>query len=54
MFPFLLAFTGTEAVNRDLTQQDGWKNQDGRMTNECCARLCIPNLTRHFFVILPS
>ena len=24
------------------------------MTKKCGARLCIPNLTRHFFVILPS
>ena len=28
---------------RDLTvtQQDGWKTQDGRMTKKCRARLCI-------------
>ena len=24
------------------------------MTKKCGARLCIPNLTQHFFVILPS
>ena len=29
---------------RELTQQDGWKSQDGRMTKKCCARLCIPSL----------
>ena len=30
---------------RELTQlQDGWKNQDGRMTKKCCARSCIPGL----------
>ena len=33
---------------RDLTQQDG------RMTKKCRARLCIPGLACHFFVILPS
>ena len=31
----------------DLTQQDG------RMTKTCRARLCIPPLARHIFVILP-
>ena len=36
-------------TNRDLTQQDGWKTQDGRMTKKCCARLCIPGLARHFY-----
>ena len=41
-------------VNRELTQQGGWKTQDGRMTKKCGARLCIPGLARHFFVILPS
>ena len=41
-------------VNRDLTQQDGWKTQEGGMTKKCRARLCIPNLTRHFFIVLPS
>ena len=40
--------------NRELTQQDGWKTQDCRLTKKCGARLCIPNLTRHLFVILPS
>ena len=30
----------------DLTQRDGWKTQDGRMTKK---RLCIPIVTRHFF-----
>ena len=36
-------------VNRDLTQRDGWKTRDGRMTKKCCARLCIPGLARHFY-----
>ena len=39
-------------VIREVTQQDGWKSQDGRMTTKRGARLCIPNLTRHLFVIL--
>ena len=30
--------------NRDLTQQDGWKTQDDRMTKKSRARLCIPGL----------
>jgi len=30
------------------------KTQDGTMTKKCRARLCIPGLARHFFVILPS
>ena len=41
-------------ITRELTQQDGWKTQDGRMTKKCGARLCIPNLTGHLFVIVPS
>ena len=36
-----------------LAQQDDWKTQDGRMTKKCRARLCIPALAQHFFVILP-
>ena len=49
------SFTSHRIINiRKLTQQDGWKTQDGRMTKKCRARLCIPNLTRDFFVILPS
>ena len=27
---------------RELTQQDGWKTQDGGKTKKCGARLCIP------------
>ena len=34
---------------RELTEQDG-----ARIPEKCGARLCIPNLTRHVFVILPS
>lgn len=39
---------------REPTQSDGWKIQGGRMTKTCGVRLCIPNLMRHFLVILPS
>ena len=39
---------------RELAQQDGWKIQDGRITKKCRARLCIPNLRRHFCFIQPS
>ena len=39
-------------INRDLMQQDGWKTQDSRRKKKCWARLCIPGLARHFFVIL--
>ena len=44
---------GSCCVSSELTQQDGWKTQDGRMAKKCRARLCIPDLTRHVFVILP-
>ena len=37
------------AHNRELTQQDGCKTQDGRMTKKCGVRLCIPGLARHSF-----
>ena len=40
--------------NRKLTQQDGWKSQDGRMTKKCRARPGMHSLAPHFFVILPS
>jgi len=30
--------TSQDLINRDLTQQDGWKTQDGRMTRKCRAR----------------
>ena len=26
---------GTANFNRDLTRQDGWRTQDGRMTKKC-------------------
>ena len=42
------------ATIRHLTQQDGWKTEDGRMRKKCCARQCIPGATRHFFVFPPS
>ena len=38
----------------ELTEQNGWNTQDGRMAKTCGTRLCIPNFTRHFFVIPPS
>ena len=41
-------------IIRDLTQQDGWRTQAGRMTKNCRARLCIPGLALEFFVILSS
>ena len=41
------------SVFREITQKDDRKTQDGRMTKKCGARQCLPNLTRHFFVILP-
>ena len=41
-------------IIRDLTQQDGWKTQDGRMPKKRRARLGMHSLARHFFVILPS
>ena len=37
-------------VNRDLTQKDGWKTQDDRMTKKCRARL----RAQHFCVILSA
>ena len=41
-------------INRDLTQQQRWKTQDGRMTKKCRARPGMHSLVQHFFVILPS
>ena len=40
--------------NRELTQQDGWKTQDGRMTKKCRVRLGMHGLAPQFFVILLS
>ena len=54
MYSVLLRRSRRNSLNRELTQQNGWKTQDGRMTKKCGARLCIPGLTRHVFVILPS
>ena len=34
---------------REITQQDGGKTQDGRMTKKCGARLCSPGVARHFY-----
>ena len=36
-------------IDRDLTQKDGWKTQDGRMTKNRRARPGIHSLARHFF-----
>ena len=41
-------------VTSELTQQDGWKTQDGRMTKKCRVRSGMHSLARHFFAILPS
>ena len=37
------------ANNRDLSQQDGWKTPDGRMTKNCRARPGMHSLAWHFF-----
>ena len=37
------------SFNRDLTQKDGWKTQDGRITKKCRARPGMHSLARHFF-----
>ena len=34
------------SINSELTQQDGWKTQDGRMAKKCRATLCISDLTQ--------
>ena len=44
----------SERLIRDLTQQDGWKTQDGKMVKKCHARPGMHNLAQHFFVIHPS
>ena len=44
----------SSAQKRDLTQQDGWKAEDGRITKKCHARPGMHNVAQHFFVILPS
>ena len=44
---------GLIRVIRDLTQQDGCKTQDGRMTKKIRARPGMHSLAPHFFVILP-
>ena len=50
----VLVFSNSNSDIRDLTQQDGWKTQDGRMTKNCRARPGMHSLTRHFFFILSS
>ena len=52
--PVAVRVSKTRVPELPITQQDGWKTRDGRMTKKSGARLCIPNLTRHLFVILPS
>ena len=39
---------------RELTPQDGWKTDDGRVTNKYRVRLGMHSLAPHFFVNLPS
>ena len=39
---------------RDLTQQDGWKTQDDRITKKCRATPEMHSLAQHFLVILLS
>ena len=41
-------------VDMELTQQDGWKTQDGTMMKKCRIRLRMHSLALHFFIILPS
>ena len=48
----LNAWSAVLKTIRDQMYQDCWNTQDGRMTKNCRARLCIPGLARHFFVIL--
>ena len=36
-------------INSDLTQQDGWKTQDGRMTYESVAQDQECTVSRHIF-----
>ena len=39
--------------NRELTQQDDWNTQDGKMTKKCRVRLGMHSVALYFFVILP-
>ena len=36
------------AVNRELTEQDSWNTQDGRMTKRCRVTLEMHSLSSHF------
>ena len=38
--------------NTELTQQDDWNTQNGRMTKKCRVRLAMHRLALYFFVIL--
>lgn len=38
-------------INRELTQQNGWKTRDGRMTKKCLVILGMHSLAWHFFVM---
>ena len=39
---------------RDLTQQDGWKTQDDRMTKKCQVTMGMHSLAQHLFFIVLS
>ena len=43
-----------QLINRELTQQEGWKAQDGKMTKKCRVILGMHSLARYCFVILLS
>ena len=38
----------------DLTQEDGWKTQNGKVTKKCRARPGMHSLARYFIVMPPS
>ena len=46
--------TINRALNRELTQQDGWNSQDGRTTKKCRVRLGMDSLAPHFLFMLLS
>ena len=41
---------GLRFIDRELTQQDGWKTQDGRMMKKCRVWLGMHSLARHIFL----
>ena len=50
----LCVYVVVQTANRELTPQDGWNTQDGRMKKKCRERLEMHSLALHFFLILPS